>query len=121
VKTNPPLNERIAPGATSVVSPGWSNFFTALPTAISWTKGFNQTATIDFPNTLANAQSNATVTVIGARAGDAVQVSPLADVSGIIFTGVVTANDTVTVYAKNFTVAAINPASQIYRIVVLQN
>jgi len=120
MKTIPPLGQMIAPGVTGVTSVAWSDFFSQIPLGIAWVKSFYQTFTIDFPNTIANAQSSATVTITGTRAGDAVQVTPLADVSGIIFTGVVTADNTVTVYAKNFTVAAINPASQNYKIVVLQ-
>lgn len=102
---------------------GWSNWFTQVFLALmGWKKSFNYTATIDFGSVSANAQAASSgVTITGVRQGDAVDVTPTSDVSGMIFTGVVTAADTVTVYAKNFTVAPINPASQVYRVMVLQN
>ena len=102
---------------------GWSNWFTQVFLALmGWKRSFNYTFTIDFGSVSANAQAASSgMTIEGVRQGDAVDVTPTSDVSGIIFTGVVTAADTVTVYAKNFTTAPINPASQVFRIVVLQN
>ena len=118
MNNRPPLSESLA-GA--VPSNGWSNWFNQVFLGLPWKKGLNITATLDFGATAAQSQSSLTVTVTGARSGDAVQVAPLADVSGIVFTGVVTAIDTVTVYAKNFSSGSINPASQKYRVIVLQD
>ena len=115
MNNRPPLREGFAP-----LSTGWSNWFTQVFIGLPWDKGYTQAATLDFPNTLAQAQSGLTVTVAGVRVGDAVQVAPTADVSGIVFTGVVTANNTVTVYAKNFTSAAIDPLPQSFRLFILQ-
>lgn len=118
MNNRPPLSESLG---TPVISSGWSNWFTQVYLGLMWKRSFNHFATLDFAATAAQAQSALTVTIPGVRSGDAVQVTPTTDVSGIIFTGVVTADDTVTVYAKNFSAGSINPASQVYRIVVLQN
>jgi len=118
VNNRPPLSESLA---GVVPSAGWSNWFTQVFLGLPWTQGLNITEALDFGATGAQSQSALTVTVTGARSGDAVQVNPTTDVSGIVFTGVVTAKDTVTVYAKNFSSGSINPASQIFRIIVLQN
>lgn len=118
MNNRPPLSESLN---TPVVSPGWANWFTQVFLGLAWKQGYNVTATLDFGATAAQTQSALTVTVTGARVGDAVQVVPLADVSGVIFAGVVTAANTVTVYAKNFSAGSVNPASQLYRIIVLQD
>lgn len=117
----PPLNEALFEGAIPALKGGWSNWFTQVFLGLTWKKGFNQTATLDFGSVAAQTQTGLTVTVTGVRAGDSVHVTPTADISGIIFAGVVTAADTVTVYAKNFSAGAVNPASQTYRVLVLQN
>jgi hypothetical protein len=85
-----------------------------------WKAGFNVTATLNFASIAALGQGTQTVTVTGARAGDAVQVTT-PDVAGVIFSGSVTADNTVTVYAKNFSAGAVDPPSQVFRIIVLQN
>lgn len=118
MNNRPPLSESLE-GA--VPSPGWSNWFTQVFLGLPWKKAFNITATLDFGATAAQSQSGLTLTVTGARAGDAVQVTPTADVSGMVFTGVVTAANVVTVYAKNFSSGSVNPASQQYRVIVLQD
>lgn len=118
MNNRPPLSESLG---TPVISSGWSNWFTQVFLGLPWKKGFNVTATLNFGSVASQAQAGLTVTITGVRSGDAVQVTPLADVSGIVFTGVVTAADTVTVYAKNYSAGAVDPASQLYRIAVLQN
>lgn len=118
MNSRPPLAESLG---TQVISPSWSNWLTQVFLALPWKQGYNYKSTLDFPATLAQSQSALTVTITGVRPGDSVQVSPTTDVSGIIFNGVVTANNVVTAYAKNFSAASINPASQVFRIIVLQN
>lgn len=118
MNSNPPITEQVGDGWTR----GWSNWFEQVSLALrGLKKSMNYTATIDFGAVSAQSQASSNVTITGARSGDAVQVTPTTDVSGMVFTGVVTAVDTVTVYAKNFSAGAINPASQVFRIVVLQN
>ena len=119
-----PLTQPIS--GDGVVPPGWSSWFTLIDRALSGVKrSFSFTETIDFGSIAAQSQLASVVASsaasTGARVGDAVTVTPTSDVSGLIFTGVVTANDTVTVYAKNFTIAAIDPASQVFRISILNN
>lgn len=102
-------------------SPSWVNWFSQVFSCLPWKKGFNITATIDFLSVPAQSERTSAVTVTGARSGDAVTVTPLANTAGIIYAGAVTANDTVTVYAKNFTAGAIDPASTTFRVIVFQN
>lgn len=100
----------------------WIAWFQTVFSCIPWKQAFNYTFVVDFPNVPANSQSAAiTVTITGARSGDMVQVCPLADTSGIFYKGLVTANDTISMFACNFTIAAINPASTTIRVVVIQN
>jgi len=114
MNNQPPLSE-------GGLSSAWANWFSQVWQCLPWKQSFNVTAALDFPSISAQSQQALTVTVTGARTGDAICVTPTSDVSGVIFTGVVTAANTVTVYAKNFTSGAVNPASQSYRIVVIQN
>lgn len=114
MNNRPPLQEEGG-------SPGWANWFTQIFQCLPWKKGINVTATVDFPLVAAQSEQPLAVTVTGARAGDAVQVTPSFNTVGILYSGVVTADNTVTLYAKNFTAGAINPASQQFRIIVLQN
>ena len=118
MNNRPPLNEGLFDGAATLSS-GWSNWFTQVFLGIPWKNGLSKTATLDFPSVAAQSQQSLTATVTGARVGDFAMVSG-SDVSGIIFSAAVTANDTVTVYAKNFTAGSINPASQSFKITILQ-
>lgn len=118
MNNRPPLVE---PLSAPSLSAGWSNWFTQTFLCLPWKKAFNVTATLDFGAIAAQSQAGLTATVTGAVAGDCVEVTPLADVTGIVFAGVVTAANTVTVYAKNFSAGSVNPASQAYRIIVKQD
>lgn len=102
-------------------SQSWANWFQQVTNCLRWKQTFNVTAIIDFPSIITQQQASDTVTVTGARSGDAVIVTPTNDVTGLIFTGVVTAVDTVTVYAKNFSGIAVDATSQTFRIIVIQN
>lgn len=119
MRDNAPIRESIANGFT----PEWVRWLQKITLGLSgWNRSLTQTAVINFAAVGANAESTAsTVTVTGARQGDAVQVQPLGYVGGIIYKGAVTADDTVSVYACNFTTASIDPASTTFRIIVLQN
>jgi hypothetical protein len=103
------------------LSSAWANWFNQVFACLGWVKAFNVSATLDFPSITALSQLSLTVTVKGARPGDGVSVTPASDVAGVLFVGVVTGADTVTVYAKNYSVGAVNPASQDFRIIVIQN
>lgn len=100
----------------------WAAWFQNVFECLRWKKSFNYAFVIDFGAVAANSQSAAsTVTITGVRQGDAVIVTPLADTVGIAYKAIVTGNDTVSVFACNFTAGSINPASTTFRIIVLQN
>jgi hypothetical protein len=80
------------------------------------------TAVLDFPSAAAAAGNNLTVSVPGAAVGDDVIIGFLAAPSpGLIFSGWVSAVDTVTVRAQNPTAGALDAASASYRVIVLKN
>lgn len=99
----------------------WVLWFKEVFIALSgWTKAMTASAAHNFGSIAALSQASTTITVTGARSGDAVLVTPSADTAGIVFSGVVTANDVVTIYAKNYTAGAIDPASTTFRVIVFQ-
>lgn len=123
MNNNPPLQEGYTiAGLYAALTTGWSNWFTQVFQALSgWNKGITTTAMLDFPNIIAQGQQILTASVQGARAGDAVVIQSASSQSGVIFTGDVTTDNVVTIRACNFTTAAINPAAQSFRIIILQN
>lgn len=79
------------------------------------------TATLDFPNTLAQTSSDLTITVAGAAVGDAVFLgTPATPDANSCFTGWVSAADQVTIRFSNYSAIAIDPASATYRAVVFK-
>jgi hypothetical protein len=101
--------------------PPWASWFTQVWQAIfGWTKTYTATLTHDFGNITTLSETTQTVTVTGARSGDAVIVRPTTAVNGIIIDGTVTADDIVTVRALNYSSGSIDPASQDYRVIVFQ-
>lgn len=102
-------------------TPSWAGWFTQVMTALlGWKKTYTASLTHDFGSISAQSQATQTVTVTGARTGDAVLVRPTTAVNGIIMDGTVTAADTVTVRAVNYSSGSIDPGSQVYRVVVFQ-
>lgn len=111
---NPPLRSEWASNA-------WQSWFSQAMTALlGWKKTYTATKTHDFGSINAQVESTTTVTVTGARSGDAVLVRPTTAVNGIILDGTVTASDTVTIRAVNYSSAPIDPDSQVYRVIVFQ-
>ena len=111
---NPPFREPFG-------SPAWQSWLTQVQTALQgWKKTYTATKTHDFGSINAQVEATTTVTVLGARVGDAVSVRPTTAVNGIILDGTVTATDTVTMRAVNYSAAPIDPASQVYRVIVVQ-
>ena len=99
----------------------WGNFFSEVWYAIrGWKKTYYATLTHDFGSINAQTQATQTVTVTGARSGDIVLVRPTTAVNGIVVDGTVTADNTVTVRAVNYSSGAVDPASQVYRVLVIQ-
>lgn len=113
-----PTRETVGDGWT----PGWINWLKQVRQALGgWDKCMTASATFDFGLIAAASEASTTVTVTGARANDVVAVTPSVNTAGVIYAGVVTANNTVTIYAKNFTAGGINPASTTFRVIVFQN
>lgn len=111
--TREPAGERWAPS--------WVLWFKQIFIALTgWNKSMTASANHDFGAIAAASQVSTTLTVTGARSGDAVLVTPSADTAGIAVSGVVTADNTVTIYAKNYTAGAIDPASTTFRVIVFQ-
>jgi hypothetical protein len=78
------------------------------------------TASLNFGNLVAQSKLDLTITVTGAVVGDAVFLGlPTATTAGIIHEAYVSAADTVTVRANNFTSGAIDPAAMTFRVVVM--
>lgn len=83
---------------------------------------YSNTATIDFGNISAGSYEDKTITVNGVVAGSAVILGlPTAPTVGIEFKGFVSADNTVTIRATNFTGSPINPASATYRATVIRH
>lgn len=115
MQNQPPLSE-------SLPSTGWSEWFRQVFSALSgWKATSTKTLTYAFGSIAAQSQASTTLTVKGARSGAAVIVTPSVDSPGIVYTGIVTANDTASIYAKNITAAAVTPANTTFRVIVFQN
>jgi hypothetical protein len=85
-------------------------------------KTLTATASLNFPNTLAQQSSNLTITVTGAVVGDAVYIgvdnaSILANSS---YDSWVSAANTVTIRFNNYSAAAQDPAAGTFRAVVVK-
>lgn len=99
----------------------WGNWFTQVFLSIfGWQKSYTGTLSKTWGLIGAGAEASQTATVTGARSGDSVHVQPVTKTAGIAEVGVVTANDTVTVYAMNTTAAGLTPGAKTYRILVWQ-
>ena len=113
----PPIREPVAAGWT----PSWSNWFQQVFECLRWNRSFIGSATLDFPAVPGAGQSTLTFNVPGVRAGDAVMLTPSADVPGLIFTAAISAPGIVSVTAKNITAASVNPPPLSFRFLVFQN
>ena len=77
------------------------------------------TATLDFGSISAQTGADLTITVTGAEVGDSVYIGlPAAPLAGVAFMGFVSAADTVTIRAMNYTGTSKDPASATYRATV---
>lgn len=104
-----------------LAKPTWLEWFRSVYYGLfGWKRTFTASKAHDFGNIAAQGEDTTTVTVTGVRSGDAVVVRPTTAVNGIAIDGTVTANDTVTIRAFNYSSGAIDPASQTYRVIVFQ-
>src|SRR6266481_5980630 len=99
----------------------WVNWFNQILRALfGWKLSYYGSVTFDFGSINSDSEASTTVTITGVAVNDSVIVTPSANTAGIIYTGVVTAVNTVTIYAKNFTSGSINPASTTFQVIVFQ-
>ena len=119
---NPPLNSALpVSGNLSLWPKPWGNWLTALSLNIfGWTKTYTGSKTHDFGSIASLATDTTTVTITGAVSGDMVSVTSGTPTTGIIVDGYVSAVDTVTIRAMNFTGAGVDPASSTFRVIVFQ-
>jgi hypothetical protein len=75
-------------------------------------------ATLDFPSVAAAGTQVLTQALPGIKAGDDCVVTPTTAIAGLVYSAYVSADDVVTVRCQNITAAPIDPASQVYRIIV---
>lgn len=80
------------------------------------------TATLDFPSIAAAGHADLTITVKGAAIGDPVilGIANASALAGLVFNAFVSAADTVTVRASNFTAGALDAASGVFSAVAIK-
>lgn len=99
----------------------WLEFFRTVFFALfGWKRSFTALKTFDFGNMAAGGELTTTVAVLGARQGDAVIVTSKTKIVGLGVDGFVLANDVATIRRFNFSTGAIDPASDDFRVIVLQ-
>lgn len=114
-----PIREPSWDGRATTAS--WANYYQQINASLGgWSASASIRATLDFPVIAGQSQQALTVDFQGAKVGDSVQIYAN-DIPGIIYTSSVLSDGVVTIYAKNYTSANINPASTDFRIIVLQN
>jgi len=118
----PPLASQISTRKETVIWPRpWGNWMTQVFLALfGWTRTYTGVLTYDFGSIAAQSQATTTATITGVRSGDALIVRPATAVNGVILDGSVTADDVVTIRAVNYSIGAVDPGSQNYRIIVFQ-
>lgn len=72
----------------------------------------------DMPSCASGGRQSTTLTVTGAKIGDFVEVSCSIDLAGLVLSGYVNANDTVTIQVTNNTGGAVDLAAADYRVCV---
>lgn len=80
------------------------------------------TALLDFASIAAQAKADLTISVPGAKVGDAVFLGlPAAPAAGLVFNAFVSADDVVTVRASNTSGGAVDATSATYRALVIKS
>lgn len=118
----PPIRETVSVVYNEALfGKGWSSWFTQIFLSVfGWKRTYYGTLTHDFGSVSAQSQATQTVTINGCRTGDMVVVRPTTAVNGLILDGTVTASNTVTVRVVNYSANPIDPASQVYNVLVIQ-
>lgn len=124
MNANPPLNSDLPLNTGRKVATWtkpWGNWFSQILAAlVGWNVTYYAEATIDFGVINAQTQATSSVSIPGASVGDVVVVRPTTALNGIVIDGTVSAADTVEVRAVNYSSGSINPASQVYSVLVFQ-
>ncbi len=100
-----------------------TNLYFTPTTAVRQTviKGFNVTASLDFPNILINSSADLTVTVTGATIGDNCYCSPSGAIeAGVSWNCFVSAANTVNIRVANIRNTDINPANRSWKVNVIK-
>ncbi|HEY8606767.1 MAG TPA: hypothetical protein VIM12_06620 [Noviherbaspirillum sp.] len=84
-----------------------------------WNRSLTETFTYNFGSIAGGAQTLSIAIVPGVSAGAMVVIRPIADVAGVIFEAITTSKDNITIYAKNFTNAAVDPGNTTFRVIVV--
>ena len=116
MNNTPPIREQVDTGWT----PSWANWFQQVFECLRWTRSFAATTTLNFSSVPAQSQLSLSFSLQGARVGDAALLTPSTDVPGLIFSAAITANNTISVTAKNLTAAVVNAPAVSFRLIVLQ-
>lgn len=99
----------------------WLEFLRSVFYALfGWRRSFTALKTFDFGNIVAGGEATTTVAVPGARAGDLVCVTSKTKIVGLGVDGLVLASDVVTIRRFNYSLGAIDPASDDFRVVIFQ-
>ena len=117
---NPPIRDLA--GDDAEWTSAWAIWFVQVFSAIfGWRKTYTATLSKTWGAISNHSEDSQTVTVTGARSGDAVLVTPATKTTGIVDNiGVVTASNVVTVYAQNTTGGSVTPGAKTYRVIVFQ-
>lgn len=78
------------------------------------------TASLDFPSTASNAESELTITITGAAIGDVVSLGGPVWATSTYYIAYVSATNTVTVRYRNMTVSAVDPASATFKVKIFK-
>ena len=98
-------------------------FFTSFNTDRSYTPIISSTATLNFPNSIAGAAADLTMTLTGAVSGDAVVIGVPSGsaVANGNFTGWVSASNTITIRFSNTDVLSdLDPPSGVFRATIIK-
>lgn len=119
VKEPFPLNKD---GTGAVLTVGWTTWFNEVQRR---TDGFGASlsisAMVNFGTVPMQDQKPGSMSMKGVRPTDRLLITPAADANGLFFSAVITADDVVTIYAKNFTTDAITPPPIEFHVTAFQN
>lgn len=82
--------------------------------------GGTVSASLDFPSTAAQSSSDLTVSLTGAAVGDVVSLGNPNPAANTFYSATVTAANTVTVRFNNYSSSAVDPASGIFKLVLIK-